>query len=97
MIAQFSRGLSILSDNPLYLEITPVEERPLYLAFNNSLFGPARFTGMISGLIVDWVGFTVLLIVSIVCYSTALFLSLTMAEPRTLEHGWLNSGPNALP
>jgi MFS family permease len=66
------------------LEIAPDEERPLYLAVTNTLFGLARFTGMASGLIVDWVGFTVLLMLSAGLYVLALILAGGMQEPRSL-------------
>jgi hypothetical protein len=51
----------------------------------NTLFGLARFTGMTSGLIVDWVGFNVLMALSAAFYFLALILAWGMTEPRSLE------------
>lgn len=64
------------------LDIAPARERPLYLAFTNTLFGLAQFSAMASGLIVDWVGFETLLIVAVAFYALAFIVSLTLTEPR---------------
>jgi len=64
------------------LDVAPDEQRPLYLAFTNTLFGLARFAGVLGGLIVDWVGFNVLFGAAATFYLTAFVLSLTLAEPR---------------
>jgi hypothetical protein len=77
----FAAGSGIGISNYL-LDIAPETERPLYLAFTNTLFGLARFTGMASGLIVDFVGITVLMSMAAVCYLAALFLARKMVEPR---------------
>jgi MFS family permease len=65
------------------LDLAPEEKRPLYLAFTNTLFGLARFTGMVSGLIVDWVGFDVLMLFSVFFSAIALMASFSMGEPRS--------------
>lgn len=77
----FSSGSGIGITNYL-LDLAPDAQRPMYLAFANTLFGLARFTEMASGLIVDGVGFGVLLAISAVFSAVALALSLVMAEPR---------------
>ena len=82
----YSSGSGIGLINYL-LDIAPDEKRPLYLAFNNTLFGLARFLAMASGLIVDWAGYEVLLAIGFVFYCLALLLSRTMAEPRTTASG----------
>jgi MFS family permease len=64
------------------LDIAPERDRPLYLAFTNTLFGLAQFTAMVGGLIVDWVGFEALLVISVVFYAAAFVVSLTLTEPR---------------
>jgi MFS family permease len=77
----FRAGSGIGITNYL-LDIAPDEQRSFYLAFNNTLFGLARFTGMASGLLADVVGFRGLIAMSAVCYAVALALALLMAEPR---------------
>ena len=64
------------------LDVAPDEQRPLYLAFTNTLFGLARFMGMLGGLIVDWAGFNVLFGAAATFYLIAFLLSITLAEPR---------------
>jgi MFS family permease len=64
------------------LDVAPDEQRPLYLAFTNTLFGLARFMGMLGGLIVDWVGFDVLFGAAAIFYLIAFVGSITLAEPR---------------
>lgn len=67
------------------LDLAPDDQRALYLAFTNTLFGLARFTGMASGLIVDWVGFDVLMLISVVFWGVALVGSFVMGEPRAVS------------
>ena len=62
------------------LDVAPEEERPLYLAFNNTLFGLARFTGALGGLIVDWLGFDVMMVVTTGCYLAALAGSFRLVD-----------------
>ena len=57
-----------------------MDERPLYLAFNNTLFGLARFAGVLGGLIVDWLGFDVMMVVTAVCYLAALVGAFGLVE-----------------
>jgi len=64
------------------LDVASDEQRPLYLAFTNTLFGLARFIGMLGGLIVDWAGFNVLFGAAATFYLIAFVLSIRLAEPR---------------
>ncbi len=64
------------------LDVAPEKERPLYLAFNNTLFGLLRFSSLLGGLIVDGVGFVILFLFSILCFGLALMLAILMKEPR---------------
>jgi predicted MFS family arabinose efflux permease len=65
------------------LDVAPAAQRPLYLGFTNTVFGLVRFGSLVSGLIVDRIGFGALFVVSASFYGLALLLSLTtMAEPR---------------
>ena len=77
----YSSGSGIGLMNYL-MDTAPGEQRPLYLAFNNTIFGLVRFAAMASGLIVDWAGFRALFGISAVAYVIAFGLSLTMSEPR---------------
>jgi len=64
------------------LDVAPDEQRPLYLAFTNTLFGLARFMGLLGGLIVDWAGFDILFGAAAIFYLIAFLLSIRLAEPR---------------
>lgn len=66
------------------LDLAPDDERPLYLAFTNTLFGLARFAGMASGLAVEHFGFTTLLAISGLAYGLALVLAFGLVEPRAV-------------
>ncbi len=78
----YSSGSGIGITNYL-LDIAPDAQRPLYLAFNNTVFGLVRFLAMLGGLIVDSAGFEVLLGLSIATYILAFLLSFSMGEPRS--------------
>jgi predicted MFS family arabinose efflux permease len=60
----------------------PPAQRALYLGFTNTVFGVAIFTSSMGGLIVEWAGFAVLLVVSACLWTLALLLSLLLIEPR---------------
>jgi len=75
------------------LDLAPESERPLYLAFTNTLFGLARFAGMASGLVVERFGFTSLLVISGLAYALALLLSLRLVEPRATMNPKAHSAP----
>jgi predicted MFS family arabinose efflux permease len=64
------------------LDLAPPAQRPLYLGFTNTVFGLASFTSAVGGLIVEWAGFTTLLVVSAILWCLALFLSFLLIEPR---------------
>ena len=64
------------------LDIVPEAERPLYLGFNSTLFGIARFSALASGLLVDWLGFTPLLVISAGFYLLGIILSLGLLDAR---------------
>ncbi len=77
----FGSGSAIGNTNYL-LDIAPPAQRSLYLGFTNTLFGVGIFTSALGGLIVDWAGFDVLLLVSVLFYLVAGLLSLRLIEPR---------------
>jgi hypothetical protein len=77
----FSSGTLIAGISYL-LDIVPEAERPLYLGFNSTLFGIARFSALASGLLIDWLGFAPLLIISAGFYLLGIILSLGLVDAR---------------
>ena len=67
------------------LDVTPPAQRSLYLGFNNTVLGVVRFAPLLSGLVVDWAGFTVLMVLSTAFSALALVLSFTLSEPRAKD------------
>jgi hypothetical protein len=67
------------------LDVTPPAQRSLYMGFGNTLLGLMRFAAMASGLLADWAGFAVLMIVSASFYGLSLLLTFAMPEPRAGE------------
>lgn len=67
------------------LDLAPQEKRPLYLAFNSTLFGFIGFASFLGGVIVASLGFTVLILFSIVWFLGALIYSGFLVEPRYLK------------
>ena len=64
------------------LDLAPQEKRPLYLAFNSTLFGFIGFASFLGGVIVASWGFTVLIVFSVLCFIAALVYSGFLVEPR---------------
>jgi Na+/melibiose symporter-like transporter len=64
------------------LDLAPPEQRPLYLAFNSTLFGFIGFASFFGGVIVESMGFTILISFSAACFLCALLLSGLLVEPR---------------
>ena len=64
------------------LDVAPPAQRSLYMGFSNTLLGVVRFAAPVSGLIVDWAGFNVLMVLSGIFSALALILSFTLSEPR---------------
>lgn len=77
----FAAASNIASKGYL-LDVAPSAQRSLYLGFANTLLGIARFAALASGLLVDWAGFAVLMILSACFYGLALAFSSMMPEPR---------------
>ncbi|MDF1515812.1 MAG: MFS transporter, partial [Anaerolineae bacterium] len=71
-----------IARNGYLLDLAPPEQRPLYMGFANTLRGLAQFAALTSGLIVDWAGFSVLMVLSAGFYGLAFVLTLGMPEPR---------------
>jgi MFS family permease len=64
------------------LDLAPPGKRPLYLAFNSTLFGFIAFASFLGGVIVESSGFTILIVFSACCFLGALVLSGRLVEPR---------------
>jgi MFS family permease len=67
------------------LDVIPPAQRSLYMGFGNTLLGVVRFAAMASGLLADWAGFAVLMLVSASFYGLSLLLTFAMSEPRAGE------------
>jgi MFS family permease len=76
------RAGTIIGNVNYLLEITPAEERPLYIGFTNTVLGVAMFASAVGGLIVDLAGFAVLFWLALVFYGLAFLLSCRLREPR---------------
>ncbi len=64
------------------LDLAPPEKRPIYLAFNSTLFGFIGFASFLGGVVVESMGFTILILFSAGCLICALILSGLLVEPR---------------
>ena len=64
------------------LDLAPPEKRPIYLAFNSTLFGFIGFASFLGGVIVESLGFTILILFSAGCFLCALLFSGLLVEPR---------------
>jgi sugar phosphate permease len=74
--AAFIGGINYL------LELAPARERTMYVGFTNTILGLAVFSSPAGGLIVDWLGFEPLFLLSLACGLVALLLSVRLEEPR---------------
>jgi MFS family permease len=77
----FQMGLAIGYHNYL-LDITPAENRPLYIGLANTLTGLTLLVSAVGGLIVDLAGLAVLFWVVAACYAGALLWAGRLREPR---------------
>jgi len=72
---------SMIAGMSYLLDIVPDSERPLYLGFNSTLFGIARFSALASGFLVDWVGFRAVTAVALGFCVLSLVMSFGLADP----------------
>lgn len=80
----FSTASAIGGMNYL-LDIVPPAERSLYFGFNSTMFGIVRFSALASGLIVDWVGYRVLILIGAGFFALSLVLSYQLSESREIH------------
>ncbi len=77
----FGAGSGIGGMNYL-LDLAPFDQRSLYVGFTNTLFGLASFAASAGGLIVEWAGYSAVMLLSAGCYVAAIFLASLLIEPR---------------
>jgi len=86
-LAFFVTGLAssalMLGYNGYILEIGPAETRVLLVAIKGTMLLPLYFMPLLGGLIADTMGYFWLLVLGLVLFSLALFLALTLCEPRS--------------
>ena len=85
-----------IARNGYLLDLAPPAQRPLYMGFANTLRGITQFAAMASGLLVDWAGFPVLMVLSAGFYGLALMLTLAMPEPRTIKRPSISARQTAV-
>lgn len=83
LLSIFQMGLMMGYHNYL-LDITPAEDRPLYIGFANTLTGLTMLASAVGGLIVDLAGLAVLFWMAAAFYAGALLLASRLREPRRL-------------
>ncbi len=76
---------SIIGGMNYLLDIVPAAERSLYLGFNSTVFGIVRFSALASGLIVDWIGYRVLILIGACFFALSLVLSYRLSESRAIQ------------
>jgi MFS family permease len=85
-LAFFVTGLAssalMLGYNGYILEIGPAETRGLLVAIKGTMLLPLYFMPLLGGLIADTMGYFWLLVSGLVLFCLALFLALTLCEPR---------------
>lgn len=81
LLGAYTAGAQIGNINFL-LEISPADERPIYVGFVNTLLGIALIASAIGGVIVEVAGFDVLFSLTLAFYALAFGLSFTLRDPR---------------
>ncbi|MCJ7548752.1 MAG: MFS transporter [Anaerolineae bacterium] len=71
---------SMIAGMSYLLDIVPDSERSLYLGFNSTLFGIARFSALASGFLIDWFGFRALSALAVGFCVLSLVLSLGLGD-----------------
>jgi MFS family permease len=92
VLAGAYKSAGMIGNLNFLLEIAPVDNRPLYVGFTNTIVGITLLASSVGGLIVDIVGFTVLFSLALAFYAVALFLTLRLQEPREVPHPLIAEG-----
>jgi MFS family permease len=85
VVSGISGAASNIASKGYLLDVAPSAQLSLYMGFANTLLGIAGFAALASGLLVDWAGFAVLMILSACFYGLALAFTFRMPEPRASE------------
>jgi MFS family permease len=82
-IAGLSSSALMVGYNGYILEIGPAETRVLLVAVKGTMLLPLYFMPLLGGLIADAMGYLWLLVLGLMIFSLALFLTFTLCEPRS--------------
>lgn len=89
LLGIYDTGVGIGGNN-LLLEIAPGDDRAIYIGLTNTIFGIAYFSTIISGLVVDWLGYHGVFILALIFFVIAFWAISQVQEPRELEARLLN-------
>jgi MFS family permease len=67
------------------LEIAPASDRGLYVGLANSVLGVALMFTSVGGVLVDWMGYRGLFLLTAVCYAMGLWTATMLREPRQMS------------
>ena len=79
----YDTGLGIGAIN-LLLEIAPGNDRAIYVGLTNTILGIAYISTIVSGLLVDWLGYQGVFAIAVVMLGVALWAVSRIQEPREL-------------
>ncbi len=90
-VAVFAMSGAFQSSNSLggmslLLEIAPPHDRALYVGLTNTVLGVALLSTSIGGLLVDWLGYRGLFLVTVGCFAAGLWAATMLREPRRLAN-----------
>jgi len=77
----FQSGIG-LGGMSLLLEIAPAADRGLYVGLANSVLGVTLLATSLGGVLVDWLGYRGLFLVTLICYAAGLWTATLLREPR---------------
>ncbi|MCE1253699.1 MAG: MFS transporter [Anaerolineae bacterium] len=76
-----STGYTI-SSNSILLDISPINDRSLYVGFLNTLTGLILLATGFSGLLKDWLGMKILIVITLAAHLLALYLTMIIRVKR---------------
>jgi hypothetical protein len=80
----YETGMTIGANN-LLLELSPGNDRSIYVGLTNTILGIAYFSTTVSGLLADWLGYLSVFGLALIFYLVALWAISRVREPRELE------------
>jgi len=86
-VTGFASSALMLGYSGYILEIGPPEIRVLLVAITGTMLLPLYFMPLLGGWVVDTMGYVWLLVLSLLLFSLALPLALTICEPRNKDKG----------